>query len=127
MTGASPPRAWPLSLIIAALVALTMLRLAIAANVPLAPDEAYYWVWSHALAPGYLDHPPMVALWIRLGTLIAGPGALGVRLLGPLSAALGSILLYDAAERLFPSRQAGAVAATLWNATLLAGVGAVIM
>jgi 4-amino-4-deoxy-L-arabinose transferase-like glycosyltransferase len=115
------------ALLLGSLAALTLVRLVVAGMAPLAPDEAYYWVFSRALAPGYLDHPPMVALWIRLGTLIAGPGALGVRLLGPLSAALGSILLYDAAERLFPSRQAGAVAATLWNATLLAGVGAVIM
>ena len=37
--------------------------------MPLSPDEAYYWVWSHALAAGYLDHPPMVALWVRAGTL----------------------------------------------------------
>lgn len=110
-----------------ALAALTLLRLAVAAAAPLAPDEAYYWVFSRALAPGYLDHPPMVALWIRAGTIIAGSGPLGVRLLGPLAAALGTILLYDAAERLFPARGAGLAAAACWNATLLAGVGAVIM
>jgi len=39
------------------------LRLVVAASIPLVPDEAYYWVWSRALAPGYPDHPPMVALW----------------------------------------------------------------
>ena len=62
------------------LVALTVFRLAIAACIPLAPDEAYYWVWSHALAPGYPDHPPMVALWIRLGTMLAGPWRAAVAL-----------------------------------------------
>lgn len=111
----------------AALVALTLLRLAVAATVPLAPDEAYYWVWSRALAPGYPDHPPMVALWIRLGTLLAGDGALGVRLLGPLSVAAASLLLTDAAECLLPGRRDGPRAAALLNATLLFGVGAVIM
>jgi hypothetical protein len=35
----------------AALAAVTLIRLAIAATVPLAPDETYYWIWSHALAP----------------------------------------------------------------------------
>jgi hypothetical protein len=30
-------------------------------------DEAYYWVYSHYLAWGYFDHPPMVALLIRAG------------------------------------------------------------
>jgi 4-amino-4-deoxy-L-arabinose transferase-like glycosyltransferase len=112
---------------IAALAAITLLRLAVAAAVPLAPDEAYYWIWSRALAPGYLDHPPMVALWIRLGTLLAGNTPLGVRLLGPLSVAVGSWLLADAAERLMPGRRAGLAAAALFNATLLAGVGSVIM
>ena len=48
------------------------------------------------MAPGYLDHPPMVALWIRFGTALAGQTALGVRLLGPFAAALGSILLAQA-------------------------------
>ncbi len=110
-----------------ALLLLTLARLAVARWTPLAPDEAYYWVWSHALAPGYLDAPPMVALWIRAGTALAGQGALGVRLLGPLSAALGSVLLWDAGERLLPGRRAGLVAAALLNATLLFGIGAVVM
>ena len=65
----------------------------VAAATPLAPDEAYYWVWSRALAPGYLDHPPMVAGWIWLGTALLGDGALGVRLLGPLSGLLGGWLM----------------------------------
>ena len=58
-------------------------------RVPLSPDEAYYWVWSRHPPPGYLDAPPMVALWIRAGTVLAGDGALGVRLLGPLSVGAG--------------------------------------
>ena len=40
------PACWAL----AALAALTLLRLVVAAIAPLAPDEAYYWVWSRALA-----------------------------------------------------------------------------
>lgn len=111
----------------AALAALTLLRLLLAAITPLAPDEAYYWVWSHALAPGYPDHPPMVALWIRIGTLLAGDGALGVRLLGPLSVAAASWLLVDAGDRLLPGQRVGLRAAALLNATLLFGIGAVVM
>jgi 4-amino-4-deoxy-L-arabinose transferase-like glycosyltransferase len=122
--GRSLPDAWRW---VAALLALTLLRLAVAASVPLAPDEAYYWVWSRALAPGYPDHPPMVALWIRLGTMLAGDGALGIRLLGPLSVAVASLLLADAGNRLLPGRDAGLRAACLMNATLLFGVGAVVI
>jgi 4-amino-4-deoxy-L-arabinose transferase-like glycosyltransferase len=110
-----------------ALAAVTLIRLAVAATVPLAPDETYYWIWSHALAGGYLDHPPMVALWIKAGTLVFGQTALGVRLLGPLAAALASWMLYDAARVLFPGTKAGVAAVMLLNASLLLGVGTVIM
>ncbi len=108
-----------------ALLALTALRLIAAAALPLSGDEAYYWIWSHALAPGYLDHPPMVALWIRAGTMLAGQGALGVRLLGPLSAAGGTLLLARAGGALLPG--SGVPAAALFNGTLLLGAGAVTM
>lgn len=110
-----------------ALAALTALRLAAAAVTPLAPDEAYYWVWSRDLQAGYLDHPPMVALFIAAGTALAGDTALGIRLLGPLSLALGSVLLARATEDLFPGQRAGPWSAALFNATLLAGVGGVTM
>lgn len=109
------------------LAVLTLVRLVVAARVPLAPDETYYWVWSHALAFGYLDHPPMVALWIRAGTAVLGQTALGVRLLGPLAAALASWMLFDAARVLFPWTRAGVAAVMLLNASLLLGVGTVIM
>ncbi len=109
------------------LAGLTIARLVVAAFLPLTPDEAYYWTWSHALAAGYVDHPPMVALWIRAGTALFGQTALGVRLLGPVAAALGTAMLADAAERAFPARHAGVIAGALWNATLFVGAGAATM
>jgi 4-amino-4-deoxy-L-arabinose transferase-like glycosyltransferase len=69
----------------------------------------------------------MVALWIRLGTALAGPSPFGVRLLAPLATAAGTLLLARAAEDLLPGRRAGLAAAALLNATLLFGVGAVSM
>src|SRR3981189_3594988 len=69
-----------------AIQALVALRLVAAAGPPLTFDEAYYWMWSKHLAFGYYDHPPMVALVIRAGTLIAGDTELGVRLVSFLSA-----------------------------------------
>src|SRR5215212_5881352 len=41
-------------------------------------DEAYYWVYSKFLDWGYFDHPPMIALLIKLGYTIF-PNELGVR------------------------------------------------
>ncbi|MBD0328309.1 MAG: glycosyltransferase family 39 protein, partial [Pyrinomonadaceae bacterium] len=42
-------------------------------------DEAYYWVFARYLDWGYFDHPPMIALLIKMGTLLFG-GELGVRI-----------------------------------------------
>jgi 4-amino-4-deoxy-L-arabinose transferase-like glycosyltransferase len=112
---------------VAALTALTVLRLLVAATIPLTPDETYYWIWSVNPQAGYFDHPPMVAFWIRAGTSLFGNTPLGVRLLGPLAAAAGSVLLWDAGEHFLPKRNAGLIAAGLFNATIILGVGSIIM
>jgi 4-amino-4-deoxy-L-arabinose transferase-like glycosyltransferase len=112
-------------LFLLALTTLTVIRLIVAGITPISPDEAYYWVWSRALAPGYFDHPFMVALWIRAGTALFGDGAFGIRVLAPLSAALGSVLILDAARCLGAGR--GYAAALLLNATLLFGAGGILM
>src|ERR1700710_86463 len=113
------------SLFLAAIAGLTVLRWVVATVVPVSPDEAYYWIWSRALAPGFLDHPPMVAIWIRIGTALFGDGAFGIRCLAPLSAAAGSLLIRDAAKRLGAGE--GYAAAALLNATLLFGAGGALM
>jgi 4-amino-4-deoxy-L-arabinose transferase-like glycosyltransferase len=94
---------------------------------PLSPDECYYWIWAQAPANGYLDHPPMVALWIRLGTAFAGDTALGVRLLAPLAGFIGSVALARAGRDLLGTWRAGIAAAAIMNATLFSGVGSVTM
>src|ERR1700745_637030 len=83
------------------IVALVALRLVAAALAPLTFDEAYYWMWSKSLAFGYYDHPPMVGLGIRAGTLIAGDTEVGVRLVSILLALPMSFAVYRAAAILF--------------------------
>src|ERR1700724_4554554 len=95
------------------ILALVALRLVAAAWTPLTFDEAYYWMWSKHLAPGYYDHPPMVALVIRLGTLIAGDTELGVRLVSILLALPMSFAVYRSAEMLFGGRRGAATAPIL--------------
>jgi 4-amino-4-deoxy-L-arabinose transferase and related glycosyltransferases of PMT family len=111
---------------LAALAGITLIRLLAAALVPLAPDEAYYWLWSQHLQPGYYDDAPLIAVWIRAGTALLGNGPLGIRLLSPLGAACGTLLIWRAGEDLFPDRKAGLIAAILLNATLVLNAGAVI-
>jgi 4-amino-4-deoxy-L-arabinose transferase-like glycosyltransferase len=107
---------------------LFLARLVAAWLTPLSADEAYYRIWSHALAPGYLDHPPMVALWIRAGTAIVGDTPLGIRLLGPVAALIGTLLLMQAARDLAPpTHNAPTRAAWLLNGTLLLNAGAIII
>ena len=62
--GGAPWRALAIGLIAYAFI----LRLVYLGSVELLPEEAYYWNYSRHLDIGYLDHPPMVAWLIRLGT-----------------------------------------------------------
>ncbi len=109
------------------IAALVVLRLVAAAWTPLTFDEAYYWTWSKALAGGYYDHPPMVALVIRAGTLIAGDTAFGVRLVSILLALPMSYAVYRSAAILFGGVRVAATAAILLNITLMAAVGTLIV
>src|SRR4249920_1206056 len=109
------------------ILALVALRLAAAAWTPLTFDEAYYWTWSKHLAGGYYDHPPMVALVIRLGTMIAGDTELGVRLVSILLALPMTWAVYQSAAILFGGQRVAATSAVLLNVTLMAAVGTMIV
>lgn len=67
------------SILILFLFAWCTLNIIQAVFTEIGNDEAYYWVYSKNLAWGYFDHPPMIALLIRLGTIIWGDTLLGVR------------------------------------------------
>lgn len=101
------------------IAALTVLRLVTAAWLPLAFDESYYWLWAKNLAPGYYDHPPLIAVAIHIGTLLFGDTAFGVRFI-PLAASIAaSWAVWEAGETILPGRTAGATACSLYNATLM--------
>ena len=107
--------AWKISLI----VILIASRFAIAAYLPLSFDEAYFWLWSKHLAISYYDHPPLIALAIRFGTLIFGDSEFGVRLVPLLASIAASWAVWRSATILLSSEQAGATACCLFNATLM--------
>jgi len=114
-------------LAIGVVLGLTALRLVFAAMLPLAADEAYYWLWSKHLAGGYYDHPPAVAFVIRAGTLLVGDSELGVRLVSILLALPMTWAVVRTAQILFDNQRVAAWAAILLNLTLMAGVGTLIV
>jgi dolichol-phosphate mannosyltransferase len=93
-----------------------VLRLVYAGSVELMPEEAYYWNYSRHLDFGYLDHPPMVAWLIRLGTALFGQSEFGVRAGALCCGAVTSIFVYKLARNLFGETRA--LAALLLAQTL---------
>ncbi|HEX2675653.1 MAG TPA: glycosyltransferase family 39 protein, partial [Polyangiales bacterium] len=81
-------------------VLATLVRLLFAARLPLFPDETYYWEWSRRIAGGYFDHPPMIALLIRAGTLFGSSSPLAVRLFPVLAGGVASLAAIGIASRL---------------------------
>lgn len=59
----------------------------------LAHDEAYYWMYSRNMAWGYFDHPPAIALLIKIGYGLFN-NELGVRLLTSIMGAATILIIY---------------------------------
>ncbi|MEW6769218.1 MAG: glycosyltransferase family 39 protein [Pseudomonadota bacterium] len=124
MTTGDPKLARTAAVTVAALV---VLRLVAAAVTPLTFDEAYYWTWSKHLVGGYYDHPPMVAVIIRLGTMIFGDTPFGIRIVSILLALPMSWAVYRTALILFDNALVAAMSAIFLNVTLMAAVGTTIV
>ena len=61
------------------IVGFSLLRFALAAIVPLLPQEAYYWTWSRVPDWSYFDHPPLASYSIMLTTAVFGQTAFGIK------------------------------------------------
>ncbi len=107
--------------------ALTVFRFWASATIGLAPDESYYWLWSRVPAAGYLDHPPMVAWWIWASTALFGDSEFGVRALAVVSTAITSYAVFATARNLELGDAIAARGAIWFNATILVGVGAILI
>ncbi len=77
------------------------LRLLYCAQIELIPEETYYWNYSRHLDIGYLDHPPMVAWLIRLGTLLFGDTEFGVRFGALCCGTVSSCFIYRLTRNVF--------------------------
>jgi 4-amino-4-deoxy-L-arabinose transferase-like glycosyltransferase len=116
----SAPRRW---LAVAALIAaLTALRVIYASLLDLRTDEAYYWTWSKESVLSFLDHPPMIAWFIRLGTAIFGDTNFGVRFAGVLAMAVMQLLIADIVRRKTHDCRAVVIAVLMPEAALYYGL-----
>jgi dolichol-phosphate mannosyltransferase len=77
------------------------LRVLYCAQIELIPEEAYYWNYSRHLDIGYLDHPPMVAWLIKLGTLLFGDTEFGVRVGALCCGTVSSCFIYKLTRNVF--------------------------
>jgi len=110
-------------LAVAALIAvLTTLRVIYASLIDLRTDEAYYWTWSKENVLCFLDHPPMIAWFIRFGTAIFGDTNLGVRFAGILAMLITQLLLADIVRRVTHDVRAIVLAVLMPEAALYYGL-----
>lgn len=111
---------------IALVALLTLWRLYLATTLQLHPDEAYYWLWSRRLDYGYFDHAPMVAYFIRLGTLWS-QAEVWVRITGVLTPVVLSAMLWRMAVQMFESTRVAAATVLLFNISPWIMLGMLIM
>ena len=101
------PATYRLAPVLGLLLAVVAARYWVVVHSDFETDEPYYWLWSHGLAWSYYDHPPMVAYFIRLGTLLFGDTILGIRSMAILAMIGASVLVYVLALLLFDDRKIG--------------------
>ena len=104
------------------IVAMTALRLVYASVIDLRTDEAYYWTWSKENVLSFLDHPPMIAWFIRFGTAIFGDTNFGVRFAGILAMLVTQLLLADMVRRVTHDVRAVVIAVLMPEAALYYGL-----
>ena len=101
---------------------MTVLRIVYASVIDLRTDEAYYWTWSKESVLSFLDHPPMIAWFIRFGTAIFGNTNLGVRFAGIVAMLATQLLLADIVRRVTRDVRAIVLAVLMPEAALYYGL-----
>ena len=108
---------------VAALIAaMTAMRIVYASALDLRTDEAYYWTWSKESVLSFLDHPPMIAWFVRFGTAVFGDTTLGVRFAGILAMLVTQLLLADIVRRVTHDFRAVVFAVLMPEAALYYGL-----
>jgi dolichol-phosphate mannosyltransferase len=99
----------------AVLTYVVAVRLVFMGPINLLPEEAYYWNYAQHLDIGYLDHPPMVAWLIWLGTTVFGSSEFAVRLGAAICWLIAALFSFQLAHSLY-GKAAAFVAVLLFSA-----------
>jgi 4-amino-4-deoxy-L-arabinose transferase-like glycosyltransferase len=100
----------------------SLLRIWVAASLELGNDEVYYQAYARHLQWNYFDHPPMVALLIRLTTFnLFFDRELFIRLGPILCAAAGTRLIFEIGT-LVKNQRTGWIAAILYNTSFYSSI-----
>lgn len=100
----------------------TLVRIGIAFCLNLGNDEVYYLTYAQHLQWNYFDHPPMVALLIRLTTLnLYFTNDIFVRLGAIVFAAWNTYLVFAITKQI-KNEKAGYLAALLFTASLYSSI-----
>jgi len=104
---------------------LFIIKIILAFVLDLGNDEAYYWLYSQYWQWNYFDHPPIVAVWIRIFTanLLLDQYGGFVRLGSVVGCVLASWFLFRAVS-LLHSERAGWYAAVLYNISFYSAITA---
>ena len=108
--------------VVGLIAVLTVMRMVYAGVMELRTDEAYYWTWSKESALSFLDHPPMIAWFIRFGTAIFGDTNLCVRFAGIVAMLVTQLLLADIVRRVTHDARAVVIAVLMPEAALYYGL-----
>ena len=108
--------------VIALIVAMTVMRAVYASLIDLRTDEAYYWTWSKENVLSFLDHPPMVAWFVRFGTAIFGDTNFGARFAGLVAMFAAQVLLADLVWRVTRDLRMAVIAVLMMEASLYYGL-----
>jgi 4-amino-4-deoxy-L-arabinose transferase-like glycosyltransferase len=108
--------------VIGLIAAMTAMRIVYASLLDLRTDEAYYWTWSKENVLSFLDHPPMIAWFIRFGTSIFGDTNFGVRFAGLVAMLATQMLLADIVRRVTHDIRAVMISLLMTEAALYYGL-----
>lgn len=100
-----------------------LIRCLVASGIELGNDEVYYWTYSQYLQWNYFDHPPLVAVLIRLTTLNLSLESFEffVRLGSIVCSAFATFFIYKAVSNT-DNERAGFIAALLYNASFYGSI-----